>query len=264
MTEPESPNSLEKTGCDDQTVTSDQAATTYTCAATSDGGTTAVTSVTIKRDATAPTLAGAATTLADAAGWYNGNVTVHWTASDALSGLDGPRRRPERITTRRRSLRVRHGRRQGGQRPRRRSAHQDRPHRPHHDGRHVRTARSGWYTGDVNVTLHGTDTLSGVAKTYDKVDGGAAQEYTDTFSHGLNGTAHISYWSVDNAGNAEEANSIKVKIDGVKPTIEGSRTPAANDFGWNNSDVVVSFARTPTPASQTGTPAARSPRRSRE
>ena len=38
VTEPESPSSLEKTGCVDTTVTSDQQATTYTCSATSAGG----------------------------------------------------------------------------------------------------------------------------------------------------------------------------------------------------------------------------------
>src|SRR5207249_1390098 len=39
-------------------------------------------------DETAPTLSGAPTTGPNADGWYNGNVTVNWTASDGLSGID--------------------------------------------------------------------------------------------------------------------------------------------------------------------------------
>jgi hypothetical protein len=57
VTEPDSPDSVVRTGCADQTITQDQAATTYTCTARSAGGTSSVASVTIKRDATAPTLA---------------------------------------------------------------------------------------------------------------------------------------------------------------------------------------------------------------
>ena len=44
----------------------------------------------INVDKTAPTLSAAATTSPNAAGWYNGPVTVKWTAADALSGLAAP------------------------------------------------------------------------------------------------------------------------------------------------------------------------------
>ena len=44
----------------------------------------------INVDETAPTITGAPTTAPNANGWYQGDVTVHWTCSDALSGLDGP------------------------------------------------------------------------------------------------------------------------------------------------------------------------------
>jgi hypothetical protein len=54
VSDPQSPNSVEKTGCVDQNITSDQAATTYSCSATSAGGSAAEQSVTIKRDATPP------------------------------------------------------------------------------------------------------------------------------------------------------------------------------------------------------------------
>ena len=35
----------------------------------------------------APTITGAPTTSPNANGWYNGDVTIHWTCSDALSGI---------------------------------------------------------------------------------------------------------------------------------------------------------------------------------
>lgn len=55
VSEPESPNSLVRTGCADQFIVVDQLATTYPCSASSAGGSTTGTPVTIKRDATAPT-----------------------------------------------------------------------------------------------------------------------------------------------------------------------------------------------------------------
>ncbi len=86
ITEAESPNSLQKTGCEVQAITTDQAPTTYTCSATSAGGSASGTPVTIKRDGTAPTISGAATTSANANGWYNSNVTVKFTCADATPG----------------------------------------------------------------------------------------------------------------------------------------------------------------------------------
>ena len=40
-------------------------------------------------DKTAPSLSGAATSAPNDYGWYNSDVTIHWTCSDTLSGLDG-------------------------------------------------------------------------------------------------------------------------------------------------------------------------------
>jgi hypothetical protein len=54
VTENESPSSLVKTGCVDQNITADQAATTYSCSASSDGGAAGPVELSIKRDATKP------------------------------------------------------------------------------------------------------------------------------------------------------------------------------------------------------------------
>src|SRR5436305_462353 len=52
-------------------------------------GTTATSRSPSRAPTAAPTLSGAATTAPNGNGWYQGDVTVHWTAADALSGLAG-------------------------------------------------------------------------------------------------------------------------------------------------------------------------------
>ena len=75
-------------GCGNSSVTSDTNGTTFTCQATSAGG-TASQSVTIKRDATAPTMTASLTPGANGAGWNDGPVTVTYTCGDgAGSGID--------------------------------------------------------------------------------------------------------------------------------------------------------------------------------
>ena len=47
----------------------------------------------------------------------------------------------------------------------------------------------------------------------------------------------------DKAGNTSAAvTKTGLKIDKTPPTISGSRTPVANAFGWNNTNVTASFA----------------------
>jgi sugar lactone lactonase YvrE len=75
-------------GCTPRSVTQDTAGVTFTCTATSAGG-TLTRSVTFKRDTVAPTLAfGTPTPAPDANGWSSGDVSIPFTTSDALSGVD--------------------------------------------------------------------------------------------------------------------------------------------------------------------------------
>jgi hypothetical protein len=87
VTDPDSAVSS-TSGCGTTVISTDTTGTTLTCQATSAGGTDSE-SVTIKRDATAPT--GVATTLARGAdhnGWYNASVGWSTTGTDATSGID--------------------------------------------------------------------------------------------------------------------------------------------------------------------------------
>src|SRR5207249_3518596 len=69
--------------------------------------------------------------------------------------------------------------------------------------------------------------------TYYTIDGGAQQTYAGSaFAVSGEGTHHITFWSVDVAGNVEATASHNSQIDSIKPhprdTLTG--TPAAN--GW--------------------------------
>ena len=75
-----------QTGCGAQTVSSDTAGVTFNCEATSAGGMSSQ-SVTVKRDATAPTVSAVATTSPNAAGWYKTDLTVQFPCEDSLSGI---------------------------------------------------------------------------------------------------------------------------------------------------------------------------------
>jgi len=72
-------------GCEQVTLSSDTAGTSFPCTASTAGGTTSK-SVTIKRDATPPAITVLRTPPPNANGWNNTDVTVSFTAS-ALSGI---------------------------------------------------------------------------------------------------------------------------------------------------------------------------------
>jgi hypothetical protein len=197
-------------------------------------------------DKTAPALSGQAA--GDPTnGWYHGDVTVKWTALDALSGLDGDAPADSKVDGEGSNLSATESVKDKAGNVTTRTV----------DGISIdRTAptttadvaeplESGWYAGAVKVTLKGLDSLSGIDRTYYSVDGGAAQDYSAPFDFGAKGEHTIAFWSVDKAGNVEDASdashAITIKIDGIAPTIVGSRTPVANGFGWNNTPVTVTF-----------------------
>lgn len=198
-------------------------------------------------DKTAPSLSGKPTTDPNAAGWYRGDVKLAWTCEDKPSGVRGSCPADSTLTG------------EGDDLVASETIADNAGHTTSASSPAVKIDRkapstsagvpdplsSGWYAGAVKVTLTAADSLSKVDKTYCRVDDGAVQVYSGVFEHSVKGTHTITFWSVDKAGNVEDeeapGHSITLKIDDVKPTITGSRTPAANGFGWNNGSVAVSF-----------------------
>ena len=73
-------------GCGSTTIDGDTTGTTLACTATSAGGTSSQ-SVTIKRDATKPTINGVASPAPNGDGWNNTDVTVSFSCGDNLAGV---------------------------------------------------------------------------------------------------------------------------------------------------------------------------------
>jgi len=78
---------------------------------------------------------------------------------------------------------------------------------------------NGWYISTVDVIFTATDTQSGVAHTFYKIDSGAWLEYTTPVQIYLDGEHSISYYSADEAGNVETSKTATLKIDGTSPAI---------------------------------------------
>lgn len=212
------------------------------------GNTAAATLDHLDVDKTAPVLSGAPTTSPNAAGWYDNSVTIRWTCSDALSGIDGACPADTTVSGEGSNLGATASvsDKAGNTRTVVVSGLKIDSTTPVTTGSVSAPLATGWYADKVRVTLDGTDNLSGVAKTWYAVDGGAAAVYAGAFDFSTPGVHTITFWSVDAAGNLEDAaaagHSVTVKIDGIKPTISGSATPAPNTAGWNNTDVTVAFS----------------------
>jgi hypothetical protein len=95
-----------------------------------------------------------------------------------------------------------------------------------------------WTNQSVRVTFACADTGgSGLTSG----SGNDVQNFTtETSASGT--TATSGGTCADNAGNTAAAATFgPIKIDKTNPTINGSRTPPANSFGWNKANVAVSF-----------------------
>ncbi|WP_246319502.1 OmpL47-type beta-barrel domain-containing protein [Nocardioides kongjuensis] len=190
--------------------------------------------ITLRIDQTPPTLTGAATTAPNDDGWYGGDVTVAWSCSDATSGIDGTC--PADSTV-------------GGEGANLGASASVSDHAGNSTGRTVdgiridRTAPtttadvaaapdSGWYAAPVEVTLHGSDNLSGVSVTRYSVDGGEPQRYDGAFTVSTDGPHEVTFWSRDAAGNVETAGApLTFRIDRTAP-VTTVINPISPDTGW--------------------------------
>jgi large repetitive protein len=193
----------------------------------------------INVDKTAPTLSGAATSEANAAGWYNGDVLIRWQAADALSGID-PATQPADSTISSEGTNLTASALVSDRAGNDKSATSPAIKVDRSAPSTKVSAPSDWVNNSVTLSLDADDNLSGVKATYYKLNGGA-QQSGSSLTISSEGVHSVQFWSVDNADNVENVKTAQVKIDLSNPTISHTQSPAANELGWNNSNVTVTF-----------------------
>jgi PKD domain len=227
------------TGCDPTTRSSDTpvAGTNYTCSATSRGGTSSNT-VTVKLDQVAPSLSGAPATSANPNGWYNAPVTIHWTCSDALSGIAGSC--PANTILSSEGAAVSASATVSDNADNSTNSASAPVKIDTHAPATAASTLPEWNNSSVTLTLTATDNLSGVDATKFIVDNGPLQTGTSVLLTD-EGTHTVDFFSIDNAGNVEATHTAIVKVDKTAPSISVSAAPAPNAAGWNNTNAAVTF-----------------------
>lgn len=222
-----------QSGCTAVTINADTTGNTITCTATSDGGSNSQ-SVTIKRDATAPTITLVDRTAANSNGWNNGDVTVNWSCTDATAGVvaagasqtvssEGADQTATGACTDNAgnsASATQSGIKIDKTAPTISAAATTNPN------------PAGWYNSDVTVHFTCADSLSGVTSC-------PLDEILSTEGAAVSSTAQTI---TDLAGNSSAAsNVVTVKIDKTAPTISAAATTQPNASGWYKSDVTVHF-----------------------
>ncbi|NOU88378.1 carbohydrate-binding protein, partial [Paenibacillus sp. LMG 31460] len=103
-------------------------------------------------------------------------------------------------------------------------------------------APSGWVNQDTTITLSASDNGLGVANTNYTVDDGAEQTGTSVVLS-EEGVHKLVYWSVDKAGNVEQAHKVSVSIDKKAPEVEVT-VPGDNSFYEDSVDLTPQIALT--------------------
>jgi pectate lyase/pectin methylesterase-like acyl-CoA thioesterase/lysophospholipase L1-like esterase len=103
-------------------------------------------------------------------------------------------------------------------------------------------APTDWSKDDVTVKLDASDTESGVAETFYSINGSDYVNGT-SFSIGSEGDHIVSFYSIDKAGNMEQAHNLHVLIDKTAPGTTSAVTPAQPDGlnGWYINDLKLSL-----------------------
>ncbi len=192
----------------------------------------------INVDKTKPELSGSAPD-----GWHNGDVTVTWQASDALSGLANgvPAASTVKGEGSNLSATTSVSDVAGNDRTTTVSGIKIDRSKPTTTAEVAQAPESGWYQSGPQVTLKGSDNLSG-ATTFYTVNGGAKQTYSAPFTVGAEGTNTVVFWSVDGAGNIEDAPApLTLKVDSKVPSTTVLLPPAPESGWFITSGLPVAF-----------------------
>ena len=197
-------------GCKAVTISSDTSGTPVSCTA-SDGNASVTTTVTVRRDASPPSVSAAADRGPDANGWYNHGVTVRFSGSDGISGISscssditygGPDKADASVSgtctngaglTGSSSYSLKYD----ATAP----AVQAKPVR--------KPDANGWYNHAVEVAFVGTDPVSGV----DSCAAPVVYKGPDTAKTSLTGTCR------DKAANTSQPSGLELKYDTKPPNL---------------------------------------------
>lgn len=244
VTDPESPISS-MTGCGTVTVTAETSGTTFTCTATSAGGTSSV-SHTVKIDKTKPVITGNASPAANSNGWNNTDVTVSFSCAETgsvQSGIDTNTVAGATLTNEGEGQSVTNtgtctDKAGNTADPATVSGINIDKTAPTITG--SATANGSpytpgtWTNKSVTVSWTCSDSLSGLA--------GACPGSTTLDTSGADQSVN-SGDVCDKADNCTSATMDNIDIDKAPPTIAFvNRTPAPNANGWNNSNVTVNWS----------------------
>ena len=202
------------------------------------GNTNSVTVSGINIDLTKPT---ATTTVpaANANGWYDAPVTVSYTPSDALSGVDGAK--SDLLTFQftgegsNQSHTFNFVDKAGNTNTISVSGINIDLTKPTATTTVPAANANGWYDAPVTVSYAATDVLSGV-------DGAKSDAVSFVFSSEGSNQSH-TFNFMDKAGNTNSVTVSGINIDLTKPTATVT-VPPADSWGWYDAPVTVSYAAT--------------------
>lgn len=256
VVETESPDTLIKSGCSDFYSYDDTDGTTFTCEATSEGGTTVI-SVVVKKDSNAPSIsANLETTDGEryyGHNWTNQNVNATFTCEDTLSGM---RTCPEPIVLNDEGEDIIIG-------PVIAVDNAGNNFQISYIGTQIDKTvpvTTATVTGDVYgdesdpnyyeaskpviVTLEvSADGYSPLQGTEYRVNNGEWKWYNSPLVFKEGGDYKVGFRTIDHAGNVEteKTETFQIWYDQEFPTITASLSSPANEHGWHNDDVTVSF-----------------------
>ncbi len=103
---------------------------------------------------------------------------------------------------------------------------------------------AGWWRSAVTVTLSATDAGAGVAKTLERVDGGAWATYAAPFAVAGEGAHAVDYYSEDLIGRVEATSTRSFSIDTLPPVSVRTLAGTTGLAGWWVSPVTVTLTAT--------------------
>ena len=114
---------------------------------------------------------------------------------------------------------------------------------------------NGWWTSATVVSFSATDASSGVSGIFYSLNKGKTWiQYVGPLFINAQGKTPVKFYSVDNAGNVEKAQSYSLQIDMLAPHTTDSLAGTLGNNGWYTSSVTISLSATDANSSVAKTP----------